>query len=66
MVVSNPRLSGLITSAIGEDWVTDLNKLRKLEPLAEDAAFCEKWQEVKFDNKQDVCTMFSCDQAVRV
>jgi starch phosphorylase len=62
MVVSNPRLSELITSAIGEDWITDLNKLKALEPLADDAAFCQRWQEVKFENKQDVCSMFACDE----
>jgi starch phosphorylase len=61
MVVSNPRLSELITSVIGKDWITDLNKLRALEPFADDPAFCEKWLQVKFENKQDVCTMFSCD-----
>lgn len=60
MVVSNPRLSRLITSAIGEEWITDLNKLKALEPLADDAAFCEKWMNVKFENKLDICTMFSC------
>ncbi|TKB23259.1 glycogen/starch/alpha-glucan phosphorylase [Desulfopila sp. IMCC35006] len=65
MVVSNPRLTKLISSAIGEEWITDLNKLRALEPLADDPAFCERWQEVKFENKQDICTMFTCDQAVR-
>ena len=65
MVVSNPRLSSLITSVIGEDWITDLNKLQALEPLADDPAFCEKWAQVKFENKQDICTMFTCDQTVR-
>jgi starch phosphorylase len=62
MVVSNPRLARLISSAIGESWITDLNKLRELEPLADDPAFCEKWQQVKFDNKQDLCSLFTCDR----
>ncbi|MDY0375185.1 MAG: glycogen/starch/alpha-glucan phosphorylase [Desulfobacterium sp.] len=62
MVVSNPRLAGLISSAIGDSWITDLNKLRDLEPLADDPAFCEKWQQVKFDNKQDLCSLFTCDR----
>ena len=62
MVVSNPRLSNLITSAIGDGWITDLNKLQALEPLADDPAFCERWQEVKFLNKQNVCTKFACEE----
>ncbi len=52
--VSNPRLSRLITDAIGEKWITDLNELRKLEPLADDAAFRDAWRKVKQANKQDV------------
>lgn len=65
MVVSNPRLSQLISSAIGEEWITDLKKLRALEPLAEDSAFCEKWQQVKFANKQNICSMFACKNGPR-
>jgi starch phosphorylase len=37
--LANPWLSGAISAAIGEDWVTDLGRLKKLRPLAEDAAF---------------------------
>ena len=65
MVVSNPRLSELIISAIGEGWITDLGKLQALEPLAEDPAFCEQWIKVKFDNKQELCTMYACDEKRR-
>ena len=61
MVVSNPRLSELITSAIGDGWITDLKKLQALEPFADDPAFCERWQKVKFLNKQSVCGKFACE-----
>jgi starch phosphorylase len=44
---ANPSLAGLITEAIGPKWITDLDRLRELEPLAKDAAFREKWREVK-------------------
>ena len=39
LLLANPDLSGLITEAIGDQWVTDLDQLRKLVSLAEDAAF---------------------------
>ena len=39
LLLANPDLSGLITEAIGDGWVTDLDRLRKLVPLAEDPAF---------------------------
>jgi starch phosphorylase len=50
--LSNPRLSDLITAALGDDgWLTDAEQLRKLESLADDAAFRESWRAVKRENK---------------
>ncbi len=37
--LANPGLSELITDALGPGWVTDLDRLRELEPYAEDAEF---------------------------
>jgi glycogen phosphorylase len=50
--LANPRLSALITEAIGEGWLTDLDRLRELEPLAEDGEFRARWRAVKLANKQ--------------
>ena len=47
----NPGLSDLINQKIGESWVTDLDQLSGLAPLAEDAEFRESWHQVKRDNK---------------
>ncbi|CAM4091858.1 glycogen/starch/alpha-glucan phosphorylase [Palleronia rufa] len=51
---ANPRLSGLITRAIGDGWVDDLEQLQKLEPLADDAAFREDYAAAKRANKADL------------
>ncbi|MDP2317041.1 MAG: glycogen/starch/alpha-glucan phosphorylase [Pseudomonadota bacterium] len=51
MALSNPRLSALITDAVGGGWERDLERLRGLEPFAEDAAFREAWDDVKWANK---------------
>jgi starch phosphorylase len=48
----NPKLSNLISSRIGEGWTTDLYDLKKLAPLADDAAFQEEWHNVKIENKK--------------
>lgn len=53
MVLSNPRLSKLITQSIGEKWVKDLSQLRQLEAYADDAAFREQWRAIKRANKAD-------------
>jgi starch phosphorylase len=71
---SNPPLAALIDDAIGEGWVTDLDELHKLIPLAEDAEFRKRWMEVKRVNKDrlashvrrtegvtlNTATMFDC------
>ena len=51
LLLANPALAALITEAVGPGWVTDLTKLRGLEPLAEDAAFRRRLREVKQKNK---------------
>jgi starch phosphorylase len=48
---ANPSLSKLITEAIGPGWETDLERLRGLEPLADDAAFRHQWRAIKRANK---------------
>ncbi len=47
----NPRLADLITRNIGHGWERDLDRLRELEPLAEDASFREELMAVKHANK---------------
>lgn len=49
--VANPGLSALITEAIGPGWEIDLDRLRELEPLADDAAFRAQFAEIKQVNK---------------
>ncbi len=53
MVLSNPRLSALITEKIGDSWITDLNKLRKLENFVNDPKFISRWRRVKLENKRE-------------
>ena len=50
--LANPALSELITDAIGDGWLTDLERLRELEPYAEDDEFRDAFREVKAANKR--------------
>jgi starch phosphorylase len=54
IVVSNPRLTELITNAIGEGWIKELNEIKRIEPYAADQDFMRKWQQVKYENKRDL------------
>ncbi len=51
LLKTNPHLSRLLSESIGENWVTDMAELKKLEPLATDAAFQERFADVKLQNK---------------
>jgi starch phosphorylase len=53
MVLSNPKLSALITSKIGDRWISDLEgELERIEPWSKDPGFQREWQTVKADNKR--------------
>jgi starch phosphorylase len=49
---ANRWLADLISSSIGDGWVTDLDQLKKLIPLANDREFQQQWIEVKRANKR--------------
>ncbi len=49
---ANPWLADLISSKIGDEWVTDLDQLKKLLPLADNEDFQQQWLEVKHANKR--------------
>ncbi|RPI88477.1 MAG: glycogen/starch/alpha-glucan family phosphorylase, partial [Planctomycetaceae bacterium] len=57
VAVSNPSLARLITDRIGEDWLRDLNLLRRLEPLANDTGFVNAWRGVKLTAKRDLAAL---------
>jgi starch phosphorylase len=54
MVLSNPKLSALISEHIGDEWIKDLSRLKALEPLADDPEFRSRWREIKHINKQNL------------
>ncbi len=51
LVHSNPELAKLITETLGEGWIREPERLRELLPLRDDAAFREKIDAIKRNNK---------------
>ncbi|MEL6346589.1 MAG: glycogen/starch/alpha-glucan phosphorylase [Myxococcota bacterium] len=51
LMQANPRLRALITEAIGDGWITDLDQLQALAPQANDAAFLDAVRDIKQQNK---------------
>ncbi len=52
LLEANPDLSSIITETIGNGWIKDLDELKKLEPFIEDKIFCDRFREIKYNNKK--------------
>ena len=49
---ANPGLSALLTRTVGEEWITDLERVRAIEKGAADPAFREEFRQIKRRNKE--------------
>ena len=66
VALSNPGLTKLIASRIGDDWIRDLNQLRKLESFADDPEFQQQWREVKLANKRHLAAVIAERTRIKV
>jgi starch phosphorylase len=66
LLLANPALARLITEAIGDGWVADLNRLAELTPLADDAAFCGRFLDAKRQAKRDFADWLKATSGVAV
>jgi glycogen phosphorylase len=51
LALSNPGLRELLDRTVGDGWLTDLGRLRGLEPFVEDSSFRAQWRDIKRANK---------------
>jgi starch phosphorylase len=51
LLQANPQLATLITSTIGDGWITNLEEIRALESYADDAGFQQAFMAIKRANK---------------
>ncbi len=47
LLLANPDLARLLSTAVGNDWISDLTQLKKIAPLADDSAFLEAFRAAK-------------------
>ncbi len=59
LLLCNPALSGLITDAIGDGWISDLSELSKLKAFADDNGFRDDFRKAKRSAKQQFCDWLS-------
>jgi starch phosphorylase len=66
MVLSNPRLTHLITSRLGKAWIHDLEKLRHLESKIDDPELSREWRAIKRQNKENLAAYIYERLGIRV
>jgi starch phosphorylase len=66
LIQCNPGLTGLIREAIGDRFLDDINALKDLDALADDAAFREKFAGVKRANKERLASLVLERQGIKV
>jgi starch phosphorylase len=64
--LANPGLSALITSRIGDSWISNLDHLRKLEESVEDAGFRNEWQLTQHAVKQQLVDYIHAKTGIEV
>ncbi len=52
LLSANPELADLISSKIGREWITHLNKLKEIAPYATDSDFVRSFFQIKKANKE--------------
>lgn len=62
---ANPGLRDLLTSAVGEGWQADLDQLTKLQALADDSVFVERFMGIKAANKQRLVALIRRETGVQ-
>jgi starch phosphorylase len=63
---ANPGLAALVTGAIGPGWITDLEQLQGLRPLADDAGFLQELRATKRTAKEKLAAWLRASQNVSV
>ncbi len=66
ILLSNPKLSKLITEKIGDTWLKDLSQMKALEKYADDSQFGQQWRDIKQANKQRLAEYIFKTQGIEV
>ncbi|MGC9386160.1 MAG: glycogen/starch/alpha-glucan phosphorylase [Hydrogenovibrio sp.] len=65
MASSNPSLKALLNEKIGDEWITDLSQLSKIEKFVDDKPFRQAWMAVKRQNKQRLADLVEKETGVK-
>nr|WP_238717822.1 glycogen/starch/alpha-glucan phosphorylase [Petrachloros mirabilis] len=66
VVLSNRRLTKLISDKIGDAWIKRLEELKQLEAYANDLEFHRQWREVKMASKSELAQYIQAQNNITV
>lgn len=66
LALSNMELSGFITENIGQGWITDLDRLKKLAPLADNKKIVKQFNEIKRIKKTQLAEYIAEKEGVKI
>jgi starch phosphorylase len=67
MVLSNPKLTSLLTEHIGDEWISSSEaNLKRLESLKDESDFRARWRQVKLDNKLTLANLIKARTGIVV
>jgi len=63
---ANPFLSKIVSERIGEEWIYDLNELKKLENFVDDQNFKEDFRHAKWLNKKLLISVIEENNGIKI
>jgi len=66
LLQSNPQLAKLITELLGEEWITDLSQLKRLEKYIDDEGILKRILEIKHDKKIELVNYLRNTQGIEI
>ncbi len=63
---ANKELAQLITAKIGDEWITDLDKLKALNSLKNNKKFQQEIRDIKQHNKQNLAEMITKELGIQI
>ena len=66
LLKANPMLAQLISESIGEEWITELDRLRELERFADNGDFLNALAKIKYSNKRQLSNWVQSELGVKL
>ena len=66
LLQSNPQLAKLITELLGEEWITDLSQLKRLEEYINDEGILKRILEIKHEKKIELVNYLRETQGIEI